>query len=528
MRRPCGRPGARGPVGGADRPVDLAVLGGGITGSAVARDASLRGLSVTLFEQGDFSSGTTSRSSRLIHGGLRYLEGLHVGLVRESLRERDWIHRRLTHLLRPVPILIPVYRGDGRGMLRVRAGMFLYGLLARRTALPRPGTVSAAETIGRVPGLRPEGLAGGAVFHDFQIRVPERLVVENLLSAVEGGRDGKGSRVSVRNHAAVDGIAVSGGVYRLRIRDRRSGKTETVSAKVVINATGPWADRTRRLAGIPGELLHPTKGVHAVLRGPVAHAMFVASPRDGRMFYILPLERNLLLGTTDTAYPGDPGEAEPLPEEIAYLEKGSLRVLPGSSLFRQKPLFTYAGVRPLLQGKGKTESRISRRHGVFREGEGGRFVTVAGGKLTTFREMAEKGVDAACEALGRRSGCLTRESPFPGEIGGGGEGVAAFARSLSGMYDVPESLCAHLVSLYGRRASRVLSIAREVPGADRRLSPHSPDIAAQAILAVREEWAENPEDAILRRMHLGISEDRGACAVPAVEEILAKERPGTG
>lgn len=314
----------------------------------------------------------------------------------------------------------------------------------------------------------------------------------------------------------------------MRIRDRRSGKTETVSAKVVINATGPWADRTRRLAGIPGELLHPTKGVHAVLRGPVAHAMFVASPRDGRMFYILPLERNLLLGTTDTAYPGDPGEAEPLPEEIAYLEKGSLRVLPGSSLFRQKPLFTYAGVRPLLQGKGKTESRISRRHGVFREGEGGRFVTVAGGKLTTFREMAEKGVDAACEALGRRSGCLTRESPFPGEIGGGGEGVAAFTRSLSGMYDVPESLCAHLVSLYGRRASRVLSIAREVPGADRRLSPHSPDIAAQAILAVREEWAENPEDAILRRMHLGISEDRGACAVPAVEEILAKERPGTG
>lgn len=512
-------------MGEADRPVDLAVLGGGITGSAVARDASLRGLSVALFEQGDFSSGTTSRSSRLIHGGLRYLEGLHFGLVRESLRERDWIHRRLTHLLRPVPILIPVYRGDGRGMLRVRAGMFLYGLLARRTALPRPGTVSAGEAIGRVPGLRPEGLAGGAVFHDFQIPVPERLVLENLLSAVEAGREGKGSRVSVRNYAAVDGIAFSEGACRLRVLDRRSGKAETVSARVVINATGPWADRTRRLAGIPGELLHPTKGIHAVLRGPVAHAMFVASPRDGRMFYILPLAENLLLGTTDTVYPGDPGEAEPLPEEIAYLEEGSLRVLPGSSLFRRMPLFAYAGVRPLLKGRGETESRISRRHGVFREGEGGRFVTVAGGKLTTFREMAEEAVDAACESLGRGSGCLTRETPFPGEIGGGEEGVAAFTRSLSGTYDAPESLCAHLVSLYGRRASRVLAIAREVPDGDRRLSPHSPDIAAQVVLAAREEWAESPEDVILRRMRLGISEDRGACAAPAVEEILARERP---
>lgn len=290
-------------MGAVDRPVDLAILGGGITGSAVARDASLRGLSAALFEQGDFSSGTTSRSSRLIHGGLRYLEGLHFGLVRESLRERDWIHRRLTHLLRPVPVLIPVYRGDGRGMLRVRAGMFLYGLLARRTALPRPGTVSAAAAIERVPGLRPEGLAGGAVFHDYRIPVPERLVFENLLSAVEAGRKGGGSRVTVRNHATVEGIACSEGIFRLRVRDRRTGNTETVSARVVINATGPWTDRTRRLA------------------------------------------------------------------------------------------------------------------------------------------------------------------------------------------------------------------------------PHSPDIAAQVILAAREEWAETPEDVILRRMHLGISEDRGACAVPAVEEILAKERP---
>lgn len=509
-----------------DREVDLAIIGGGITGSAAARDAALRGLSVALFEQGDFSSGTTSRSSRLIHGGLRYLEGFHFGLVRESIRERDWLFRRLPHLLRPIPILIPVYRGDGRGMLRVRAGMILYGLMARRTSLPRPETLTASDTVRRAPGLRREGLSGGAVFHDYQVPVPERLVVENLLAAVKAGRGEGISRVHVRNHARVEKIALAEGAFRLLVRDRLSEGTETVSARAVINATGPWADRTRRLAGLDGDLLFPTKGIHAVLPGPFPHAMFVASPRDGRLFFLLPFSGNLLAGTTDTAFSGDPGSAEALPEEVAYLEQGALRVLPGSSLFAGKALYTYAGVRPLLKGKGATESRMSRKHGVFREGPGGRFITVAGGKLTTFRAMAEDAVDAAVQVLGRRAGCSTREAPFPGEIGGGPEGVEAFTRSLSGMYGAEGSLCAHLVALYGRRAARVLEIVREVPGAGRRLSPGSRDIAAQAILAVREEWARTPEDVLLRRIHLGTTGHRGTDALAAVQAVLAGDGEG--
>lgn len=510
----------------SDREVDLAIIGGGITGSAAARDAALRGLSVALFEQGDFSSGTTSRSSRLIHGGLRYLEGFHFRLVGESLRERDWLFRRLPHLLRPIPILIPVYRGDGRGMLRVRAGMILYGLLSRRTTLPRPETLSAADASRRVPGLLRAGLSGGSVFHDFQVRVPERLVVENLLAAVEAGRREGSSRVVVRNHARVEEIAAGKGAFRLTVRDRLSGGTETATASAVINATGPWADRTRRLAGLDGDLLFPTKGVHAVLPGPFPHAMFVASPRDGRMFFLLPFSGNLLMGTTDTAFSGDPGSVEALPEEIAYLERGAQRVLPGFSLFTRQALYTYAGVRPLLKGRGGTESRMSRRHGVFREGPGGRFITVAGGKLTTFRAMAEDAVDAACRALGRRTGCSTRESPFPGEIGGGPGGVQEFIRALTGMYGAEEPLCAHLVSLYGRRAARVLEIVRETPGADRRLSPDSDDIAAQVILAAREEWARTPEDVLFRRIHLGITENRGRDALAAVRTILDTGRAG--
>lgn len=503
-----------------DREVDLAVVGGGITGSAVARDAALRGLSVALFEQGDFSSGTTSRSSRLIHGGLRYLEGFHVALVRESLRERDWLFGRLPHLLRPLPILMPVYREDGRGMFTIRAGMLLYGQLARRSALPRPATLSVADTLRRVPGLRAAGLAGGALFHDYQLPVPERLVIENLLSAMEAGRAGGGERVSVRNYARVTGIELGRGECRLAVRDERSARMETVSARAVINATGPWTDRTRRLAGLRGDLLFPTKGVHLVLPGPFPHALFVASPRDGRMFFLLPFGGDLLLGTTDTAFSGDPGCVEAGPEEIDYLERGSLRVLPDSPSFSRRALYTYAGVRPLLQGKGGTESRMSRRHKVFREGPSGRFLSVAGGKLTTFRAMARDAVDLACRVLGRGGGCPTREAPFPGEIGGGPEGARAFVHSLAGLYRAEEPLCAHLAALYGRRAARVLEIARSVPGADRCLAPGFPDIAAQAILAVREEWAQTPEDVLLRRGSPGIRGDREGDARETLRTIL--------
>jgi glycerol-3-phosphate dehydrogenase len=502
-------------VGGDERPVDLAVIGGGITGAAVARDASLRGLSVALYEKGDFSSGTTSKTSRLIHGGLRYLEGFHFGLVYESLRERDWLSSRLPHLIRPIPILIPVYRGGRRGMGKVWIGIRLYDFLARGKGTPRYGTLSAGEVVRRVPGIRQEGLAGGALFYDYQLPVPERLVVENLLSA-----SGAGARV--RSHVQVERIGFEEGEFRLRLRDPGSGVREEAAATTVINATGPWADRTRRLFGLDGAILYPTKGVHLVFPGISPHALFAASPKDDRMFYILPFAGSLLVGTTDTSYPGDPDSAKARDEDVVYLRESAERFLPGSSLFRSLPLFSYAGVRPLLRGKGGTESNLPRKHGVFREGPGGRFLTVAGGKMSTFRKMAEDAVDAACEALGRKGPCISREAPFPGEIGGGKEGAEEFAQSLSGRYAAPPELCAHLVSLYGRRASRVLEIAREAPELAKRLSPHSPDIAAQAVLAAREEWARIPEDAVLRRMHLGITQNRGKDAIPEVGRLLSR------
>lgn len=498
---------------GLERPVDLAVIGGGITGAAVARDASLRGLSVDLLEKGDFSSGTTSKTSRLIHGGLRYLEGFHFGLVYESLRERDWLFSRLPHLLRTVPVLIPVYHGARRGMGTVRLGMRLYDFLARSKETPRYGTLSAGEVVRRVPGIRREGLAGGALFYDYQLAVPERLVVENLLAAA-----GAGARV--RNHAQVEGIAFEEGAFRLRVRDLASGGRKETAAAAVVNATGPWADRTRRLFGLAGGILYPTKGAHLVFSGVSPHALFAASPRDDRMFYILPFSGSLLVGTTDTSYSGDPDAAEATDEDAAYLRESAEEFFPGSSLFRSPPLFGYAGIRPLLRGKETTESRLPRKHGVFREGPGGRFITVAGGKMTTFRKMAEDAVDAACAALGRAAPCASRETPFPGEIGGGTEGAQAFARALTETFGASASLCEHLVWLYGRRAKRALEIAGEAPGLARPLSPRSPDIAAQAVLAVREEWARTPEDVILRRIHLGTTINRGEEALADVGRLL--------
>jgi glycerol-3-phosphate dehydrogenase len=403
--------------------------------------------------------------------------------VYESLRERDWLSSRLPHLIRPIPILIPVYRGGRRGMGKVWIGIRLYDFLARGKGTPRYGTLSAGEVARRVPGIRQEGLAGGALFYDYQLPVPERLVVENLLSA-----SGAGARV--RSHVQVERIGFEEGEFRLRLRDPGSGVREEAAATTVINATGPWADRTRRLFGLDGAILYPTKGVHLVFPGISPHALFAASPKDDRMFYILPFAGSLLVGTTDTSYPGDPDSAKARDEDVVYLRESA--------------------------------ENLPRKHGVFREGPGGRFLTVAGGKMSTFRKMAEDAVDAACEALGRKGPCISREAPFPGEIGGGKEGAEEFAQSLSGRYAAPPELCAHLVSLYGRRASRVLEIAREAPELAKRLSPHSPDIAAQAVLAAREEWARIPEDAVLRRMHLGITQNRGKDAIPEVGRLLSR------
>ncbi len=499
------------------RVLDVAVVGGGITGAAAARDAVLRGFSVALFEKGDFASGTTSKTSRLIHGGLRYLEGFHVGLVAESLGERDWLFSRLPHLMKPLPILVPVYRGDRRGMAAVGIGIGIYDLLARRKTTPHYGTRGPAEVARLVPGILTAGLRGGALFYDYQMAVPERLVVENLLSAASGA--GGGSGADLRNYAPVEAISFEEGLYRLRVRDLLSGTARTVSARTVVNATGPWADRTRRLAGLPGDILYPTKGAHIVLPGTSPHALFAASPRDDRMFYILPFEGRLLVGTTDTPYSGDPDAAAADPGDVAYLVESSRRFLPSSPLFRDPPLYAYAGVRPLLAGRSPTASRLPRRHGIFREGPGGRFVTVAGGKLTTFRKMAEDAVDAAALALGRKVSCTTRTAPFPGEIGGGPEGAGAFALELAARFLVPEGLCRRLVSLYGRRAERVLEIAGGDPDLAKPLAPGSFDIAAQAILAAREEWARTPEDAILRRLHSGIEGDRGAQAMKTVAAL---------
>ncbi|HEY6097417.1 MAG TPA: FAD-dependent oxidoreductase, partial [Candidatus Deferrimicrobium sp.] len=332
---------------------DLVVVGGGITGAAAARDAALRGLSTALFEKGDFSSGTTAKTSRLIHGGLRYLEGFHVGLVRECLGERDWVFARLSHLLKAIPILLPVYRGDSRGMTMVWAGMKIYDLLARRKATPHYGTVSAGDAMRRAPGIRREGLLGAAVFYDYQLLIPERLVVENLLSAA-----GAGARVC--NHAEIEAVSFGDGLFHLFLRDRVAGGGERVSARVVINATGPWADRMRRLAGLPGEILSPTKGAHIVLPADVSHALFAASPADHRLLFLLPLDGRLLVGTTDTPFDLDPGTAEPSPEDIAYLLEGASRVLPGTSLSAAAPLYAYAGVRPLLKASGPAGSHTSR------------------------------------------------------------------------------------------------------------------------------------------------------------------------
>ncbi|HEX9021649.1 MAG TPA: glycerol-3-phosphate dehydrogenase/oxidase, partial [Nitrospirota bacterium] len=363
---------------------DLIVIGGGITGAGVARDAALRGLTCLLLEKGDFASGVTSKSTRLIHGGLRYLANFELDLVAEALTERAVLRKQAPYLIRPMPILIPIYYGDPHGRAAISLGIHLYDLLSHEKDVPHYFTSNAAKTLGFEPRLNREGLAGSALFYDHQIMMPERLVIENVVSAREAG-------AKLLSYVRLEKIDESQSGVAVAARDTLSEATRTFRSRMLINAAGPWIDTVRRAGNIDrANIIHPTKGVHLVLPKLTSQALFVTS-RDERMFFIIPLGGYSLIGTTDTNYGGDLDDVHADAEDVEYLLRESRRVLPGLGISREAVLYTYAGIRPLAFS-GARESEISRKHRVIREGAHGRIVSIAGGKLTTYRKMARDAV----------------------------------------------------------------------------------------------------------------------------------------
>ncbi len=495
---------------------DLIIIGGGVTGAGVARDAALRGLSCLLLEKGDFASGVSSRSTRLIHGGLRYLANFEIDLVAESLRERAVLRRLAPYLIRPIPLMIPIYKGDPHGRAVISLGIHLYDLLSRDEDIPHYFTQGREKTLASAPGLNREGLSGSALFYDHQIMMPERLVIENIISAREAG-------AKVLNYMRAEKIEEANNQVVVTARDVLTGRQSTFRSKVLVNASGPWIDTVRQAGNIDRrKIIFPTKGIHLVMPRLSEQALFNTS-RDGRMFFILPLGDYSLIGTTDTKYTGDLDDVHANANDVDYLLTESRRVLPGLNITKDAVLYTYAGIRPLAFS-GKSESKISRKHRVIREGRTGRLITIAGGKLTTYRNMAKDVVDAACNAIGVKAGCVTDKNPFPGGLHMPYEDyLKEAAPEMAARYGIAGETVRHLIRFYGSRAGRVLDLVVTDPGLRTEISPGSRDIYAQVVYSIIEEGARNLSDIVLRRMHLGTTASRGANQIEKIASIAARE-----
>ncbi len=499
-----------------DQLFDLIIIGGGITGAGVARDASLRGLTCLLLEKGDFASGVTSKSTRLIHGGLRYLANFEIDLVAESLRERAILRRQAPYLIHPMPILIPIYQGDPHGRAVISLGIHLYDLLSRDSDVPHYFTSNREKTLGFEPRLKQEGLAGSALFYDHQILMPERLVIENVVSARNAG-------AQLLNYIRAEKIESTDNGVIVTARDALSGTIHHYRSKVLINAAGPWIDAVRQAGDINRrKIIHPTKGIHIVMPKLTDQALFVTS-RDGRMFFIIPLGAYSLIGTTDTKYEGDLDDVHADEQDVDYLITESKRVLPRLNIKREAILYTYAGIRPLAFS-GASESKISRKHRIVKEGRSGKIITIAGGKLTTYRNMAKDVVDAACNALGSKAQCVTDRLPLAGSLPMDYDSyIQGAVPELSSRHRASPELVRHLIGFYGSRTGQVLDLMKTDDSLAEAISQESHDIYAQVIYSVREEGARTLSDVILRRMHIGMTASRGAAQAEKIAEIAGRE-----
>ena len=379
---------------------DLLVIGGGILGAGVARDAALRGLNVALIDKGDFASGTSSRSSKLIHGGFRYLEQRAFGLVAESCRERAILRTIAPHLVKPQPFLLPVYEGDSRSLCRLRWGMRLYDLLARYRNVAPHQVLSPERALMKEPTLGRAGLRGAILFYDCQ-EDDARFCLDNILHAAELGA------VCANYCELASFITREDRLVAARILDRQSNESFEISARTFINAAGPWVERVAGLAPFGGDAvrLSPTKGVHLLVpRLTQGHAIIFQTRRDGRNMFVLPWGECSLIGTTDTDWDGDPGHAQADAGDIEYLLAEVNRLFPDRRLVATEIITTFAGVRALLRAEDDAPSRRSREHRIVRQGRN--FLSVAGGKYTTYRLIGKQVVDQVSGAPCRTADAL--------------------------------------------------------------------------------------------------------------------------
>ena len=497
---------------------DLVVIGGGINGIGIARDAALRKLRVLLLEKDDFGGGTTSWSTRLIHGGLRYLEYGEIGLVYESLHERRHLRKIAGHLVRPLRINIPFYRTSSRSPLTIRLGLLAYDLLSIGKSLPRHRILGRKALLALEPGLNPAGLRGGAQYYDAQVVYAERLVIENVLAAQHAG-------AVLRSRCEVNAIdIVNSRVSAVRFKPVDTGVEECVTADCVVNAGGPWVDRILAKASVPfPRLMGGTKGSHIVVgkfTGAPRDAFYVEAAADGRPIFIVPWNGQYLIGTTDIRCDEDPGTARITAQEIDYLLSETNRVFPRARLKPADIHYTYAGVRPLPYRKKGPESAITRRHIILRHGnEAKNLISIIGGKLTTYRHLSEQTVNLVFRLLGKTAPpCKTARTLLPGA-----RRVARARRLLEQHSGLSAAGIERLLAIYGGRASALIGFARKSTGMCEPLDAARTILRAEVAFVLQTESAKTLVDIVHRRMMLGLIEDHGEAHYDAIAALAAAE-----
>jgi glycerol-3-phosphate dehydrogenase len=513
----------------AGEPFDVLVIGGGITGAGVALDAASRGYSVALIERGDYAIGTSSRSSKLVHGGLRYLQNFDLGLVREALLERQINVALAPHLVKPLPLVVPAFDGARPDRL-MGLGLNMYDAmsvdrispLARRRAREdaewspaRHRVISGEEVVALLPALAARAPSAGYLFYDCQTD-DVRLVLTVL------GESERFGAVMANRLEALALLEDGGRARGARVRDTETGEELEIRAANVVNATGVWADRLR-----PDELhdeaevpvIRPSRGTHIVL--PHAAVPLVAgaiAPAGGnRTIFVLPWLGQTLVGTTDNDYEGRLDRVQPARDDVAYL-LDALNGFLATDLGPDDVEGAFAGVRPLIStGDPKKSVDISRKAEIYETSSG--MVTITGGKLTTWRRMAKMTVDRLVERDGLDAPCRTELVPL---------GLPVEPETLMRVDGVGEDAYAQLAGRYGSAAATVLRLATERPELAEPIVPGRPDLLAEALIAARHEQARTVGDVLLRRTRLGLTAGRsltapGGDAPARVAAVLGEE-----
>ncbi len=481
--------------------LDLLIIGGGITGTAAARDASRRGLNVGLLEKGDYACGTSSRSSKLVHGGLRYLENFDFGLVHEGCQERRLLLDRDPMHVEPLEFIYPVYAGDKAGYFQVKAGMLLYDALAVFRNIHLHQMLNPDGVEERVGGIRKEGLRGGASYYDARMDDSRYCMATARAAAREGSH--------LVTYAEAESIQRSADHSVVTAHDLIGDKTFKVKTKSIVIACGPWTDRVRsQLLGTKTSCLAPTKGVHIVVprhRMPLPRSMLMRHPDDGRVVFNIPWGTTAtIIGTTDTFYEGDPADAHADQADVDYILRVANYVFPAANLNYDDVIATYTGLRPLMLEEGVDEGATSREHAVLEE-EGAVF-TIAGGKWTTHRRMAKDVVDRVVSRLELNARpCTTHAAPVE-ELGTpmvdyqDSAGVVDLAQRV-GVH--PESI-ARLSRHFGRGMKDLLTRMDENPALKAPVVEGQPALLVEAKAWASQEQAMTLTDALDRRTSLAL------------------------